>query len=195
MKINRPNKRILILCEGVTEYLYAKSLQSELPRNLQRSISIDIDYNSKNDPKSLAEEARKRKRKARKERNSYDSVWLFFDHDSWPQLEAAFRIVNTEGFCIAYSAMCIEHWFILHFENCGRSFQDSTETLRFLKTKWPGYHKTKLKHYEILKDDLDAAIERAKTLRTNVQTNLPKHQRNPYFTIDKLIDFFNDLKK
>jgi hypothetical protein len=195
MKINKPNKRILILCEGVTEYLYAKSLQSELPRNLQRSISIEIDYNSSNDPKSLAEEARKRKRKARKERNLYDSVWLFFDHDNWPQLEAAFRIINKEGFCVAYSAMCIEHWFILHFENCGRSFQDGTEALRFLKSKWPEYHKTKLKHYEILKGELDTAIDRAKTLRRNVQTDLPKHQRNPYFTIDKLIDFFDEFKK
>lgn len=195
MKINKPNKRILILCEGVTEYLYAKSLQSELPRSLQRSISIEIDYNSRNDPKSLAEEARKRKRKARKERNSYDSVWLFFDHDNWPQLEAAFRIIDSEGFCIAYSSMCIEHWFILHFENCGRSFQDGTEALRFLKTKWPEYHKTKLKHYEILKDELYTAIDRAKTLRRNVQTDLPKHQRNPYFTVDKLIDFFDEFKK
>ncbi|EOZ99969.1 hypothetical protein A33Q_0269 [Indibacter alkaliphilus LW1] len=195
MRINKPNRRILILCEGVTEYLYAKSLQSELPRHLQRSISIEIDYNSRNDPKSLAEEALKRKRKARKDRNNYDSVWLFFDHDNWPQLEAAFRIVDSEGFCIAYSAMCIEHWFILHFENCGRSFQDGAEALRFLKTKWPEYHKTKLKHYEILKEDLETAIVRAKTLRSNVQTDLPKHQRNPYFTIDKLIEFFNDFKK
>lgn len=195
MRINKPNKRILILCEGVTEYLYAKSLQSELPRQLQRSISIEIDYNSRNDPKSLAEEAVKRKRKARKERNSYDSVWLFFDHDNWPQLEAAFRIIDSEGFCIAYSAMCIEHWFILHFENCGRSFHDGGEALRFLKTNWPEYHKTKLKHYEILKEDLETAIDRAKTLRRNVQADLPKHQRNPYFTIDKLIDFFNEFKK
>ena len=195
MKINKPNKRILILCEGVTEYLYANSLQSELPRSLQRSISIEIDNNSRNDPKSLAEEARKRKRKARKERNSYDSIWLFFDHDNWPQLEAAFRIINTEGFCFAYSAMCIEHWFILHFENCGRSFQDGTEAFRFLKSKWPEYHKTKLTHYEILKGELDTAIDRVKTLRRNVQTDLPKHQRNPYFTIDKLIDFFDEFKK
>lgn len=195
MKINKPNKRILILCEGVTEYLYAKSLQSELPRSIQRSISVEIDYNSKNDPKSLAEEARKRKRKARKERNSYDSVWLFFDHDNWPQLEAAFRIIEAEGFCIAYSSMCIEHWFILHFEHCGRSFQDGNEALRFLKNKWPEYHKTRLKHYDLLKDKLDTAIDRAKTLRRNVQTDLPKHQRNPYFTIDKLIDFFDEFKK
>lgn len=193
MRINKPNKRILILCEGMTEYLYAKSLQNELPRNLQRSISIEIDYNSKNDPRSLAEEAVRRKRKARNDRNSFDSVWLFFDHDNWPQLEAAFKIVDSEGFCIAYSAMCIEHWFILHFENCGRSFQDGTEALRYLLTKWPEYHKTKLKHYEILKENLETAINRAKALRRNSQIDVPKYQRNPYFTIDKLIAFFNDL--
>lgn len=193
MRINKPNKRILILCEGMTEYLYAKSLQNELPRNLQRSISIEIDYNSKNDPRSLAEEAVRRKRKARYDRNSFDSVWLFFDHDNWPQLEAAFRIVDSEGFCIAYSAMCIEHWFILHFENCGRSFQDGTEALRYLLTQWPEYHKTKLKHYEILKENLETAINRAKALRRNSQIDVPKYQRNPYFTIDKLIAFFNDL--
>lgn len=195
MRINKPNKRILILCEGFTEELYAKSLKSELPRSLQRSITIDIDRNSKNDPKSLAEEARRRKRTARRERNPYDSIWLFFDNDNKPkELESAFRIIDSEGFCIAYSSMCIEHWFILHFENCGRSFQDGSEALRFLKTKWPEYHKTKLKHYEFLKDELDTAIERAKILRRYVQTDLPKHQRNPYLTIDKLIDFFDEFK-
>lgn len=186
----------MILCEGFTEELYAKSLKSELPRNLQRSITIDINRNPKNDPKSLAEEARKRKRTARRERNSYDSIWLFFDNDNKTnELEAAFRIIDSEKFCMAYSSMCIEHWFILHIENCGRSFQDGSEALRFLKVKWPEYHKTKLKHYEILKDKLDTAIDRAKRLRRNVQTDLPKHQRNPYFTIDKLIDFFDEFKK
>lgn len=195
MRINKPNKRILILCEGVTEYLYAKSLQSELPRTLQRSISIDIDYDSKNDPKSLAEEARKRKKKAKNDRNAYDSIWLFFDNDNWPQLEAAFRIIYSEDFCIAYSSMCMEHWFILHFENCGRSFQDGVEALRYLKTRWPEYHKTKLKHYHLLKGDLNYAIERAKTLRSNVQTELPRHQRNPYFTIDQLINFFSEFEE
>lgn len=194
-KFNEPNKRILILCEGLTEYLYAKSLQSELPRNLQRSISIDIDHNSKNDPKSLAEEARNRKLKAKKERNAYDAVWLFFDHDNWPQLEATFRIVETEGFCLAYSAICIEHWFILHFENCGRPFQNGNEALNYLRDKWPGYHKTQLKHYEFLKDRLDTAIKRAITLRRNSPVDLPIYQRNPYFTLDKLISFFDELKK
>lgn len=200
MKISKPNKRILILCEGVTEYLYAKSLQSELPRSLQRSVSIEIDNNAKNnDPRSLADEARRRKRKAIKEKKPFefdlfDFIWLFFDHDNWPQLEDAFQIIESENFCIAYSSICMEHWFILHFEDCGKSFQSGAEALHRLKLLWPSYHKTKLKHYELLKTQLSTAKVRAKTLRKTVQTEIPKYQRNPYFTIDKLIDFFSELK-
>lgn len=194
MKITKPNRRILILCEGLTEYLYAKSLQSELPRNLQRSLSIEIDHNSQNDPLSLSVEARKRKKKARKEKNPYDSVWLFFDNDNWPQLEAAFRIIESEELCIAYSSICIEHWFILHYEECGRSFQNGSEALSHLKSKWPEYHKTRIIHYRALKSNLRTAIRRAKILRKTVQTELPRHQRNPYFTIDKLIDFFKEFE-
>ena len=194
MQINEPNKRILILCEGITEYLYAKSLQSGLPRRLQRSISIEIDYNSRNDPKSLAMEAKKRLIKARKERNAFDSIWLFFDNDNWPQLQAAFKIIETEGFFFAYSSMCIEHWFILHFKECGRAFQNGTEAVNYLKNLWPKYHKTKLKHFEWLESDLKQAIRRAKVLRKNADPDLPIHLRNPYFTVDRLIEFFKDFE-
>jgi hypothetical protein len=41
MKVNR---LILILCEGLTEYYYARALHSELPRAVQRSISVEVDY-------------------------------------------------------------------------------------------------------------------------------------------------------
>lgn len=194
MRNNKLNKRILILCEGITEYLYAKSLQGELPRGLQRAVSIEIDYNSRNDPKSLAQEARKRKHKARKEKNAYDSIWLFFDHDNWPQLESAFNIIHSEGFNIAYSSMCIEHWFILHFEDCGRSFQDGNDALKYLKKCWPEYHKTKLKHYPLLKSKLNTAIKRAQLLRKNADKEQPVHLRNPFFTIDELIVFFKDIE-
>ncbi|MEZ4850273.1 MAG: RloB family protein [Bacteroidia bacterium] len=193
MRINKPNKRILILCEGVTEYLYAKALQNQLPRSLQRSVNIEIDFNSRNDPHSLAKEAGKRKKKAKKENNPYDSIWLFFDNDNWSQLESAFKIIETEKFCIAYSSMCIEHWFILHFEDCGRAFQNGGEAITYLKNHWPNYHKTKLKHYLLLKEQLPTAMKRAKIRRKNIQPDFPKHTRNPYFTVDKLIEFFKNI--
>lgn len=193
MRLNKPNQRILILCEGETEYYYAKALQMELPRHLQRTISIEIDYGSKNDPLNLAKEAKKRKEKARKEQNPYDAIWLFFDNDNWPQLKNAFELIKKEDIQMAYSSMCIEHWFILHFENCGMAFQNGHEALVYLKRIWPEYHKTKIKHYQLLKDKLPMAIDRASSMKKNSSPDVPLHEKNPYFSIDDLIEFFTRI--
>lgn len=189
------NKRILILCEGVTEYYYAKNLQSELPRALQQAISVEIFYSTKNDPKQLVAEAHRRLKAAAKERNPYDTVWLFFDKDQWPDLEGTFRQIERDRFAVAYSAIAIEHWFILHFEHCGRSFQSGQEALRYLSRLWPEYHKTKLNHYKHLKERLELAMERAEIVNRQQDETTPLHVRNPYFTVQRLIDFFERLKE
>lgn len=195
MRKPRLNKRILILCEGMTEYIYARSLQMELPRTLQRSVSVEIFYPDQNDPKSLAMEARRRVNEANRERNPFDHVWLFFDHDNWPQLADAFRIIDREGYQIAYTSICIEHWFILHFEHCGRAFRTGEEALRYLNRLWPEYHKTRTNAYKELKERLELAIDRANMLNRNGQVDLPTAERNPYFTVQALIGFFNKLKQ
>jgi len=193
MKLTKPNRRILILCEGETEYFYSKALQQKLPRNIQRSVSIEINYGSQNDPKSLAQEAKRKKEKARKDRNPYELIWIFFDNDNWPQLSDAFNIIQKEGFKMAYSSMCIEHWFILHFENCGKAFLNGEEALRYLKTLWPEYHKTKINHYQVIEERLNEAINRAKILKKNLPKEIENYRKNPFFTIDELIAFFQAL--
>ncbi|UEG51841.1 RloB family protein [Mucilaginibacter daejeonensis] len=189
------NKRILILCEGVTEYLYAKTLQSELPRTLQQSISVEVFYSTKNDPKQLVNEAHRRLKAAVKERNPYDTVWLFFDKDQWPDLESTFRQIERDNFEVAYSSIAIEHWFILHFEHRGRAFQTGEEALRHLTRLWPEYHKTKLNHYKHLKERLALAMERAKMINRQQDGETPIHVRNPFFTVQRLVDFFENLKE
>lgn len=188
------NKRFLILCEGVTEYVYAKSLQMDLPRELQRSIAIDIIHETKNDPKSLAIVARAKVKEAKRERNPYEMVWLFFDNDSWPQLSDAFRIIERDGFRVAYTSICFEHWLILHFENIGKPFAKGEDALKRLKSFWPEYHKTKSNPYKELLDRMDLAISRADVLNKNSNVELAVHQRNPYFTVGDLINFFRTLK-
>lgn len=84
MSLRRPNRRILILCEGVTEKLYATSLRAELDRRLQRSISVEVTQGDQQNPLDLVREAIVKKKKARKEKNPYDDIWIFFDHDNWP---------------------------------------------------------------------------------------------------------------
>lgn len=187
-------KRILILCEGMTEYYYAKSLQKELPRDLQRSINLEIFDQKPNDPRSLALAAWKRVSLGKKDGNGYDAVWLFFDHDHWPQLSKAFDLIKRDKFRIAFTVICIEHWFILHFENCGRAFQNAEEATRYLTRLWPEYHKTRINAYSELKDQLDIAIDRAKILNRNQEDGIALMNRNPYFSIHELIMFFEDLK-
>lgn len=188
------NKRILILCEGVTEELYAKALRTELPRALQRSVSIEISYSSKNDPKSLVNEAIRKSRQAKKERNPYDDIWLFFDNDNSPHLAEVFSTIEKENFSYAYSAMCIEHWFVLHFEDCGRAFQNGDEAQKHLKRLLPTYHKTKTNAYVELRQHLNIAINRAERIRKKQEEDgVHKHLRNPYFTVHDLIEFFNKL--
>jgi len=187
------NQRILILCEGLTEYYYTRALHSELPRAVQRSVSVEVDYSSKNDPKHLANEAIRRAKKARKERNAYDTIWLFFDHDNSPHLEAAFAIIESHGLKSAFCVICIEHWFILHYEDCGKAFADGDAALQYLKKLWPDYHKTKSKPYEKLKGNLENAKKRASILMMNQEKGLPLSKRNPYFSVCDLIDFFEAL--
>ena len=194
MGIHKPNKRILILCEGETEYYYAKALQQNMPRLFQRSLSIEIDHNCKNDPGNLAKEARRRKVTARRERNPYDSIWLFFDNDNWPQLREAVVIIDQEGVKFAYSSICIEHWFILHFENCQRAFTNGSEALKYLRLLWPQYHKTTMPHFKFLETRLCDALNHVLSIKKNADKDTPIHRRNPFFTIDELIDFFKDLE-
>lgn len=189
----KPNSRILILCEGITEYFYAMTLKNTLPRALQRNITIETYIHHPNDPKSLATEAVRRAKAAKKEKNPFTCIWLFFDNDNHPLLQEAFRIIDKEKISTAYSSICIEHWFILHFENCGRAFSNGAEAATYLKRHWPTYHKTKINHYEVLANRLDNAIARAQNIRKNADSDLSLYQLNPYTTVDALVEFVRNI--
>lgn len=193
MSLRRPNRRILILCEGVTEKLYATSLRAELDRKLQRSVSVEVTQGDQQNPLDLVREAIAKKKKARKEKNPYDDIWIFFDHDNWPQLRDAFRLIETEEFKFSFTSLCMEHWFILHFEECGRAFQRGEDALSHLQRLWPRYHKTKLNHFTELKDKLQIATDRAIRMNRRQEENSVT-ERNPYCTIPDLISFFQSLE-
>ena len=186
------NKRILVLCEGTTEYLYARALQASLSRERQRMVTIEVVQHKQNDPRSLAKEATKKASKAIREKNAYDCIWLFFDHDNSPHLAEAFEICELEGFQVAYSAISLEFWFTLHFEDCGRAFGSGEDCLRNLMRLWPGYHKTKLNHFKSLFMHLPTAKERAVRLYNRMQDRAVV-DRNPYTTVHFMVDYFESL--
>ncbi|GGH20357.1 RloB domain-containing protein [Sphingobacterium alkalisoli] len=186
-------RRVLILCEGVTEEVYAKALRTAfLPRELQRSVTVDVVRHKKNDPLNLVAEAKDRVKQAKKERTPYNDVWLFFDHDNSPHLQVVFEQVEKHGFHLAFTAISLEYWFILHFEDCGKAFANGEECMRHLKKHWPAYHKTKVNHFVELGNYVDSAIDRAQRLEIR---NREEHMLNvnPYTSVHKLVTFFKIL--
>lgn len=185
--------RVLILCEGVTEEVYAKALRSEyLPRELQRTVTVDVVRHKQNDPLNLVNEAKDRVAKAKKARVPYNHVWLFFDHDNFPKLRKVFEEVDKHGFKPAFTAISLEYWFILHYEDCGKVFLTGDECVRHLKKSWPLYHKTQINHFKELGNYVKRAIERAEKLEIK---NKDVHiwEAQPYTTVHHLITFFKEL--
>ena len=49
-------------------------------------------------------------------RLQYAEKWLMFDYDGHNDFRDAIKLARENGFNVAYSSMCIEYWFLLHFE-------------------------------------------------------------------------------
>lgn len=194
------SKRILVIPEGWCEYNYAQSLKQSLPRDKQRSISIEMPRpTSENSALQLLEMAKRMIKKAISEKNPFDAVWIFLDNDGQPNLETFYHKVNTASILMAYSSICIEHWFLLHFEENRMAFQNARQAYVKLESSWQNffkqpYHKTKIAHFELLKDKMPIAMERVNRIKIQAQADeIPFAHRNPFFTVDEFILFFKSL--
>ena len=52
-----------------------------------------------------------------KEKAKYNQKWLVFDCDGHEDFAEGVRLARDNGFRVAFSNMCIEYWFMLHFYN------------------------------------------------------------------------------
>lgn len=52
-----------------------------------------------------------------KEKAKYTQKWLVFDNDGHEDFAEGVRLARRQGFRVAFSNMCIEYWFMLHFYN------------------------------------------------------------------------------
>lgn len=198
--MRRAGKHILIIPEGWCEYNYAQGLKHSLPRDKQRSITVEMPKpNNQNSANQLLDKAEIMIKKAKRDKNPYDAVWIFFDNDNQPNLAAFFQRLTNTTVQIAYSSMCIEHWFIIHFENNRKGYQNAHQALQRIETLWQHhfnqiYHKTKVNHYEKLKENLATAMERANSITQQTEADAtPVPNRNPFFTIQNFIQFFQSL--
>lgn len=52
-----------------------------------------------------------------RQRAGYKQKWLVFDYDGRDDYLKAIDTACKNGFGVAFSSMCIEYWFLLHFED------------------------------------------------------------------------------
>jgi len=193
-------KRILIIPEGWCEYFYAQELKKTLHRDKQRSITVEIPKPAtKNNCDALINRAIRLSSKAKRDNNPYDALWIFLDHDNKPDISQLFLKLPKSSIRLAYSCICIEHWFLIHLEDNRQHYPDAEHAIRRLETLWlnefrVGYHKTKLNHFAMLENFLPMARKRAKAIHDQAEIDgIPLHKRNPYFTLPGLFDYFQEL--
>lgn len=190
-----PNERILILCEGPTVCLYGKSMLAELPRCIQRAISVETFFQKGGNPTGLVIEAKRREWVAKRERNPFDIIWLFFESDHKGKLGQALQFAKQNKYRAAYAYICIEHWFILHFEHLAKPFTDGDEAMKYLTMLWPEYRKRGFNAYRELKGRLETAVERAQSINDSYNGSMSANLNNPYFTVQELVWFFEEIKQ
>jgi hypothetical protein len=199
-KIQRKlNPRVLIFCEGETEKLYLIGLKNSLPRTIRSSLKIIIDCPSRSHPKELLEEA-KNKIISNDFEGIESYVWLVCDRDDHKHLKYTFEESKKRNFDIAFSNICIEIWFLLHFQENPALFSNCSEAKSYLRKFIDGYHETFPRIYEKLKDLESTAIKNSEKLYAMKQGDLKngiynyEWELNPYTTMHKLIKFLRSFK-
>jgi hypothetical protein len=115
-KNRTPNKFILFAEGRNTESSYFNHLKRANCRVIPvtkkgKGISKCVDFvnDSQNTWNSMPVEERKK----------YNERWLVFDADGRADFAEGVKLAQKKGFHVAYSNMCIEYWFMLHFYDHG----------------------------------------------------------------------------
>ena len=93
--------------------------------------------------------------------------WLVFDYDGHKDFAQAIKLARSKGFKVAFSSMCIEYWFDLHFiEHDGNpipmvSNSHSTAQINIINNfinKYNKTAKTKVKLYDDESKNVEADL-------------------------------------
>lgn len=187
--MKKVSKRILIIPEGWCEYNYAQALKASLEKSKQRGVTVEMPKpNNENKALQLFDKAEKLSQKAKRDKNPYDSIWIFFDHDNQTINSNLLSLSQKSNLKLAYSRICIEQWFLLHLENSRQIF--ATGKKEFPKP----YQKVKINHFKQLVSHLPQAVKRASLIEKQMENDrIHFFERNPYFTIHHLIAYFHSL--
>jgi hypothetical protein len=169
-------KRILILCEDEkSSKLYFESFKRDekLKRNLA-SVDLQVEHPKNHDPVGLVTKAKELKKKAKRERNPYNEIWIVLDRNGHANIDKAVHTAEANKINVALSVICFEYWILLHFEQTTKSFRKCDEVISYIKrTHFENYQKN-INCYELLKDKMNIAIKNGEWLDNLTKTDLDR---------------------
>lgn len=177
-----PTQTFLIVCEGQkTEPAYFEAFR--LPSAQVRIVGTG------SNTKSLVELAIRLKEREDEERDQY---WCVFDHDSFPpeQFNSALQRARANGFQVAYSNVCFEIWYLLHFDYHDSALDRSLYWPKLSAYLGWAYEKNSRLIYETLLPRQETALRNAQRLLGQYSPHHPEKD-NPCTTVHLLVEELN----
>lgn len=181
-----PRPYILIVCEGKkTEPEYFKGFR--LPNADVRVVGTGV--NTVGVVRAALE--------LMKDPNQiYDKVWCVFDRDTFPtqHFDEALKLAKLHDIMVAYSNICFEVWFLLHFGYTTASRNSAQCCDELTKLLQMGYTKGLRDIYRLLQTRQADAIRHAETLLGSYSPHRPSHD-NPSTTVHLLVAELNQYQR
>jgi len=156
-------KRILILSEDEkSSKLYFESFKRDekLKRELA-SVDIEVIHPKDHSPVGLVKAAKDKKKKARRDRNPYDEIWIVLDKDYHANMDQAFDMAKANKISVALSVICFENWVLLHFEKTNKYFRKCDDVIKFIKAHHFADYTKNTNCYVSLRGRIEGAVENA----------------------------------
>lgn len=170
------SKRLLIVCEDEkSSKLYFESFKRDekLKRQLS-SVDIEVVQPKDHSPVGLVKEAKEKKKKAKRDRNAYDEVWIVLDKDGHANLDQALITARDNKISVALSVICFEYWILLHFERTRKPFTKCDDLIGYIKKVHFDKYEKSINVYASLSGQIDTALEHAIWLMKQNQNDLDR---------------------
>jgi hypothetical protein len=186
----QPRGRLFIVCEGKeTEPLYFESAWREKQRqNLFDPVIIVKPGKSKTFPTAVVQRAIDIKERDENWDRQLDQIWAVFDIEqegTHADLPGAIALAGENRVNLAISNPSVEYWFLLHFENTNRSFQNADQVCAALRKYIPDYIKNK-PVFVLIRDRMETALSRTQSFRKQADRHWDDFP-NPSTGLDLLI--------
>jgi len=195
------NKRLLILCEdGKSSQTYLKSFKKDekLKRKLS-AVSIEIYRPDDNSPLGLVNEAIKKQKQAKQDRNKYDDIWVVLDRDRHAQMPEALGLALNKKINFGLSVVCFEYWVLLHYEKTTHGFRNCAEIITRIKKNHLGsYTKGSFSFAEItfrIKDAIENGYWLEKQIEPDILRGKKPYELAAYTNLHRLVQKLIDPDK